>query len=105
MPHHPRHGELREAASKGDVVEVRALLRAGADCDDNLADEDGDTALMWASEKGHRDVAELLVGEGADVNQATFYVSNLKLWLPKGGVGRAGVRMGGTWRLPGGMEC
>ena len=73
----PRPGELREAASKGDVEGVRALLRAGADCDDCAAgsrddsdsDLDGDTALMVASENGHRDVVELLVGAGADVNQ------------------------------------
>ena len=68
----PHPGELREAASKGDVEEVRALLRAGADCDDNLADEDESTALMWASgtPTSHRDVVELLVGAGADVNLA-----------------------------------
>ena len=69
----PHPGELREAASKGDVEGVRALLRAGADCDDNLADEDESTALMWASgtPTSHRDVVELLVGTGANVNQAT----------------------------------
>ena len=37
----------------------------GAGTDVNQADEDGETALMWASRKGHRDVAELLVGAGA----------------------------------------
>jgi len=64
----PRPGELREAASKGDVEELRALLRAGADCDDKR--ENGWAALRWASQDGHRDVVELLVGAGADVNRA-----------------------------------
>jgi len=64
----PRPGELREAASKGGVEEVRALLRAGTDCDDKR--ENGGTAPFEASEKGHRDVAELLVEAGADVNRA-----------------------------------
>jgi len=54
----PRPGELREAASKGDVEELRALLRAGADCDDKR--ENGWAALRWASQDGHRDVVELL---------------------------------------------
>ena len=94
----PRPGELCEAASKGDVEEVRALLRAGADCDDKHEDarERGSgwmreevrgmwTALMVASEKGHRDVVELLVGAGADVNQAGWCESTALMWASEKG--------------------
>jgi ankyrin repeat protein len=42
---------LHEAAWKGDVAAIRALVSAGAEVD--LADDMGATALYWAARGGH----------------------------------------------------
>ena len=42
---------LHEAAWRGDVATMRALVAAGADV--NAADEQGATALYWAARGGH----------------------------------------------------
>jgi ankyrin repeat protein len=47
-----------------DIDEVKRLLEAGADV--NAPDEDGDTALMWAVFKGHKDVVKVLYAAGAN---------------------------------------
>lgn len=44
------------------------LLLAGID--PNTVDEDEISALMWASDLGHKKIAELLIEHGADVNYA-----------------------------------
>jgi ankyrin repeat protein len=49
---------LMTAAAEGLVDVVRILLAAGADRD--IKDEDGDTALSFARQNGHSDVAALL---------------------------------------------
>jgi ankyrin repeat protein len=87
---------LMEAAGKGNIPEVRALLEAGADpnirdnkgrtalmnawkeaaillleagADPNIKDNDGETAI-YHSRFGSRDELELLVNAGADINAA-----------------------------------
>ena len=30
--------------------------------------QDGDTPLHWAADKGHTEIASLLIGNGADIN-------------------------------------
>jgi outer membrane protein assembly factor BamB len=57
---------LRAAAAAGQRAEVQALLDAGAAVD--APARHGNTALLFASEKGHLDVVRLLVERGADVN-------------------------------------
>jgi ankyrin repeat protein len=47
-----------------DIAEVKRLLEKGADV--NAPDEDGDTALMWAVFKGHKDVVKVLHKWGAN---------------------------------------
>lgn len=59
---------LFDAVSAGDVAGVRALLAAGADC--NQCNADGATALMLAAHAGNLDVVRILVAAGADVNAA-----------------------------------
>ena len=51
-------------AAVGDTGHVRTLILRGADVD--AVDEDGDSALLYAVSKGHRDVAELLLKYGAN---------------------------------------
>lgn len=59
--------QLIEAADKGDLAEVKALLKRGADVKERLPD-DGRTALFCASKGGYLGVVKLLLDNGADVN-------------------------------------
>lgn len=60
---------VADAAMRGDVEEVEALLRSGADV--NAAQGDGMTALHWAAELGLADLAETLIAAGAFVDAVT----------------------------------
>ena len=66
LPLHLTGVSLFEAASKGDVEAVRALLNANAD----VNEEGGfsDNALHAASWRGYEDVVELLLERGAEAN-------------------------------------
>lgn len=57
---------LREAASKGQIQAVRAVLEKGANV--NTSDEMGRTALMFAAFDGHTDIVHLLLSKGAQVD-------------------------------------
>jgi hypothetical protein len=57
---------LREAARKGDLPAVKALLDRGVQAD--AQGRHGVTPLMLAASEGHLEVARLLVDRGADVN-------------------------------------
>ena len=52
---------LMHAVSSNRALTVKLLLEAGADI--NMKDESGRTALMWAVERGHTDIVELLQGK------------------------------------------
>ncbi len=59
----PPDAPVAEAAERGDLEAVRALLRQGADV--NAAQGDGMTALHWAALNGHTQMAEVLLYAGA----------------------------------------
>lgn len=61
-------GQIHEAAKRGDIQTVRDLVQKGAKINEDL-DEYGATALHWSAVKGHKDVAEFLIGKGAIVDQ------------------------------------
>jgi serine/threonine-protein phosphatase 6 regulatory ankyrin repeat subunit B len=61
--------EIHDAAARGDLPAVTSLLAKGTDV--NARTDDGQTALMFASSNGHKDVVQLLVDKGADVNAKT----------------------------------
>ena len=65
----PPDAPLADAAMRGDVEEVRALLEEGADVD--AAHGDGMTGLHWSAERGDEDVARLLLSAGANVDRRT----------------------------------
>ncbi|MBQ6002370.1 MAG: ankyrin repeat domain-containing protein, partial [Synergistaceae bacterium] len=55
-----------ELCKSGDAVKVEEAIINGANV--NAKDNKGYTALMWAAEKGHTEIAEMLINHGADVN-------------------------------------
>jgi hypothetical protein len=58
---------LRNAASAGDTQAVLAILSRGADVNGKSPDNGG-TALMLAAMGGKREMAEMLISNGAEVN-------------------------------------
>ena len=60
----PPESPVADAAMRGDVTEVRALLRSGADV--NAAQGDGMTALHWSAEIDDVDMTEVLLAAGAN---------------------------------------
>ncbi len=71
--------ELVEAARQGNAQAVRSLLDQGADV--NAARGDGMTALHRAAERGHAEVAELLIAASANVEAKTRIGSYTPLHL------------------------
>ncbi|MEY4093175.1 MAG: hypothetical protein RLZZ53_374, partial [Acidobacteriota bacterium] len=61
MPTPPR---VADAAERGDIAAVKALLKDGADA--NAAQGDGMSALHWAAERGDAALAEVLIVAGAN---------------------------------------
>ena len=64
-----RRPVVADAAMKGDLATVRTLLKEGADV--NAPRGDGMSALHWAAERGHTELAEVLVYAGANVAAVT----------------------------------
>jgi ankyrin repeat protein len=60
---------VADAAMRGDVETVRALVKRGADV--NAAQGDGMTALHWAARMGDAALAEVLLSAGARTDAAT----------------------------------
>lgn len=60
---------VADAASRGDLTEVRTLLRSGADV--NAAHGDGMTALHWAAELSDVVMTETLLSAGANPEAVT----------------------------------
>lgn len=58
--------DLRDGAQSGDVEQIAAALRAGADID--AVDENGATPLGWAASKGHTEAVRALIQAGADIH-------------------------------------
>ena len=65
----PADSPVADAAQRGDLAEVRSLLRGGADV--NAAQNDGMTALHWAAGGGYADMARTLLYAGATVRATT----------------------------------
>jgi len=74
---------LENAASRGDVTEVRRLLGNGANV--NAADSDGETVLMRAAAQGYAAVVQQLLDKGADVNAQTHYGYTALLFAAENG--------------------
>ena len=67
----PAHGaEIHDAAMAGDVARVEALLQANPALV-HSADSQGLTPLLYATDRGHSAVVQLLLGHGANANART----------------------------------
>ena len=60
---------IHDAALDGNIEAVKQHLDAGADV--NAADKVGETPLHCATTGGRKEIAELLIVKGADVNKKT----------------------------------
>jgi ankyrin repeat protein len=65
----PSTSPVADAAMRGDVTAIRALLKDGADV--NAARGDGMSALHWAAERNNAELADMLVYAGANVAAVT----------------------------------
>ena len=71
--------QLYEAVRAGDAARVTALLDKGADV--NARYRYGTTALFKAADRGHLEVAKILLDRGVDVTvKDTFYGSTALSW-------------------------
>jgi len=71
--------QMWEAVRRGDAADVTALLDKGADV--NAKFRYGATALFKAAERGHVEVAKILLARGADVTvKDTFYGATAMTW-------------------------
>lgn len=83
---------VADAAMQDNVVEVRALLKRGADV--NAAHGDGMTALHWAASHGSVELTEMLLYAGANPASTTRLGPYTPLMIAaKGGHGDVMVRL------------
>lgn len=87
----PADSPVADAAERGDVEAVRALLRDGADV--NTAQSDGMTALHWAAERGDAELADVLLYAGARVDAGTRIGHYTPLHLASRGAGATVVEV------------
>jgi ankyrin repeat protein len=65
-------GEIHEMAAAGNMTRVETLLKANPELL-SITDDYGKMPLHWAVINGHKDVAELLLEHGADINVKDKY--------------------------------
>jgi len=65
-PHAQSEPSLNAPAKSGELAQVEAMLKVGADV--NAHDKYGRSPLVIAVQADHKDVAEVLIAHGADVN-------------------------------------
>lgn len=80
------NSEFLEAAKNGDVATIVSLL----DVDPQLVSAAGDhnkTALHWAAEKNHAEIAQTLIEAGADIEARTSWDATPLEWAAVMGSG------------------
>ena len=78
--------DIQEAARTGNIEAVKQHIAAGADV--NVKDEDlnGWTPLIFAALGGHKEITELLIDSGAEVNAKSYNDG----WAPLHGAAQRG---------------
>lgn len=82
---------VADAARRGDLEEVRRLLREGADANAPLGD--GMTALHWAAQRGDQEIGATLLHAGASTSAGTRIGRYTPLHLASRGARRAMVAL------------
>ena len=67
---------MHEAAVIGNIKAVKQHLASGTNV--NLKNDGGSTPLIEASRKGHKEIAKLLIENGADVNCKLEYTTDIE---------------------------
>ena len=67
-PSEPPDISIHRAAREGNIEAVKQHLEAGMDVDVEVNNRFGGTPLYFAASGGHREVVELFITEGANVN-------------------------------------
>ena len=80
--------ELLESARDGRIEEVERLLDSGVPI--KARNRFGNTALIYAARSCHRDLLEVLIERGADVNQTNLNGHSPLFEAAKGGCDRSG---------------
>ena len=93
---------IHDAAAKGNIEAVKQHIAAGSDV--NAKDRDGETPLDRAALFGHKEVAELLIAKGVDVNadhtyRLIMFLSLVPMFLLIYAAGRSELsnNTGGFW--------
>ena len=74
--------KLIESVEVGDIEAVKQHLDAGADVNarNDPVWEEGSTPLHYAARWGHKEIAELLIAKGANVNAKNAIVGSTPLF-------------------------
>ena len=70
-PPKPPDISIKDAITKGNIEAVKKHIAAGTDVNAKLR-RSGETPLFFAAFNGYKEIAELLIAEGADVNAKDF---------------------------------
>ncbi|XAR58128.1 hypothetical protein NMG60_11026523 [Bertholletia excelsa] len=91
---------VNSAAYHGDLLQLKALIRAGAD--PNKTDYDGRTPLHLAASRGHEDITRFLIQAGVDINISDKFGNTPLLEALKYGYDKVGtllVKEGATLNI------
>ena len=73
-----------KSAREGDLAKIKAAIEAGIDVD--VKTEYGATALFFACDRGHQEMVDYLLSQGADPNaKDTFYKATPLTWAQSKG--------------------
>ena len=67
---------IHQAAEEGKIEALKQHLASGTNV--NLKNDGGSTPLIEASRKGHKEIAKLLIENGADVNCKLEYTTDIE---------------------------
>ena len=78
--------DFLELCKSGDVAKVERAIINGANVEAfSYQDHRKDSALMWATRKGHSEVVKILLQNGADVNAKNLYGTTALMWSARKG--------------------
>ena len=70
---------IHKFAFNGNIAVVKQLLADGVNV--NAKEENGGTALHWAAQEGHKEIVELLISSGSDINIYSGRLEEERHWI------------------------